>query len=55
MLCYLVLFLIEIGKSCESLELEIKDLVFRQWGSDCILMLISLEVDAVFTSLAVSS
>lgn len=55
MLCYLVLFLIGIGKSCESLELEIKDLVFRQRGSDCILMLISLEIDAVFTSVAVPS
>lgn len=45
-----------VAMSCEPLELEIKYLVFTQWGSDCILMLISLEVDTtVFTSLAISS
>lgn len=45
-----------VAMSCKPLELEIKDLVFCQWGSDCILMLISLKVDTtVFTSLAISS
>lgn len=37
-----------VAMSREPLELEIKDLAFRRWGSDCILMLISLEVHNCF-------
>lgn len=45
-----------VAMFCEPLEMEIKNLIFRQQGSGCILMLILLEVDTtVFTSLAISS
>lgn len=44
-----------VAVSCEQLGLEIKDLAFRQQGSDCVLMLILLEVNATaFISLAIS-
>lgn len=44
-----------VAVSCEPLGLEIKDLAFRQQGSDCVFMLILLEVNAtVFISLAIS-